>query len=139
MEPNNRWYNLETMVKFSCPKTFYLVDEYGKKKDPFVWLKCTLNGWNNGWNHPWPKCRGLFGPYNNFMLKSKNSQLHCVIKESIRHFRREVRPEKAVMLVKVSFCRFRIFPCSSSSTLFTCFLNIRVQNLPMKDLLPSWV
>ena len=104
------------MVKFSCPKTFYLVDEYGKKKDPFVWLKCTLNGWNNGWNHPWPKCRGLFGPYNNFMLKSKNSQLHYVIKESIRHFRREVRPEKAVMLVKVSFCRFRIFPCSSSST-----------------------
>ena len=61
VEPNNRWYHVETMIKFSCPKTFYLVDQYGKKKDPFIWLKCTLNhGWNHGWNHPWPKCRGWY-------------------------------------------------------------------------------
>ena len=101
------------MVKFSCPKTFYLVDEYGRKKDPFVWLKCTLNGWNNGWNHPWPKCRGLFGPYNNFMLKSKNSQLHYVIKEGTRHFRGKIleeRPEKATLLVKVSLQVLHSFP-----------------------------
>lgn len=58
VKPAKRWYNLDEIVKFSCPKTFHLVDRYGKSKSSYIWLKCTFNGWN----HPWPYCRG---PYEN--------------------------------------------------------------------------